>query len=426
MCRFLRMIYCNRTTQVEFAGKYRRSGRVFPRAASFLKWRSIPSFVGCIARSSQEILPFLIFFCLLRVLVLMILRSLLHLFGTTDRFGSYLSNNGPNSWAQSELSEMLLGAKKVLKDVSLSCVGCQITVRMFARCTLSSMPSTQGTTIGPDGHIHQLDGTPEKFIHCVLKINVSAQSFVDRLCDFKIYAISVLSYIGSVCAPDKATLKAEGPCPSVYDCWTVQCFSHQLTWRWFRVALVLTWLVPTLSASRPAIELPRVRTRSTKDLTRSWLPGCMTSLPSSHSAAPGKRNSLLPPWLVAPRMRSTLCVVWTAMANLMRYHRTRSRSLPKAYSATNYIHRILHDQSPYGPPMCWDRSAVIELRTSCTTCVACFSSWARCWFSANPLQGLCTAQRFHFEGDEQTCRVGCPDEPDSLSHYNERLFCMVF
>ena len=33
--------------------------------------------------------------------------------------------------------------------------------------------------------------------------------------------------------------------------------------------------------------------------------------------------------------------------------------------------------------------------------------------------GLCTAQRFHVEGDEQMCRVGCPDETDSLSHYNE-------
>ena len=29
--------------------------------------------------------------------------------------------------------------------------------------------------------------------------------------------------------------------------------------------------------------------------------------------------------------------------------------------------------------------------------------------------GLCTAQRFHTEGDEQRCRVGCPNEPDSLS-----------
>ena len=42
-----------------------------------------------------------------------------------------------------------------------------------------------------------------------MKINASTKSLVERLCDFKIFAISVLSFIGSVCAPDKATLKAE-------------------------------------------------------------------------------------------------------------------------------------------------------------------------------------------------------------------------
>ena len=41
-----------------------------------------------------------------------------------------------------------------------------------------------------------------------MKINASTKSLVERLCDFKINAISVLSFIGSVCAPDKATLKA--------------------------------------------------------------------------------------------------------------------------------------------------------------------------------------------------------------------------
>ena len=45
--------------------------------------------------------------------------------------------------------------------------------------------------------------------------------------------------------------------------------------------------------------------------------------------------------------------------------------------------------------------------------------------------GLCTAQRFRTEGDEQTCRVGCPNEPDSLSHYNEcpllkRMFVSIW
>ena len=42
-----------------------------------------------------------------------------------------------------------------------------------------------------------------------MKINASTKSLVERLCDFKIYAISVLSFSGSVCAPDNATLKAE-------------------------------------------------------------------------------------------------------------------------------------------------------------------------------------------------------------------------
>ena len=49
----------------------------------------------------------------------------------------------------------------------------------------------------------------EKFIQRVLKINASTKSLVERLCDFMIYAISVLGFIGSACALDKASLKAE-------------------------------------------------------------------------------------------------------------------------------------------------------------------------------------------------------------------------
>ena len=37
-----------------------------------------------------------------------------------------------------------------------------------------------------------------------MTINASTKSPVERLCDFKIYATSVLSFIGSVCDPDKA------------------------------------------------------------------------------------------------------------------------------------------------------------------------------------------------------------------------------
>ena len=79
----------------------------------------------------------------------------------------------------------------------------------FAKCRLFDMPNMLEQ---PLAHMDTfivglLPG--KKFTQRVMKINVSTKSLVERLCDFKIYAISVLSFIGSVCAPDNATLKAE-------------------------------------------------------------------------------------------------------------------------------------------------------------------------------------------------------------------------
>ena len=51
------------------------------------------------------------------------------------------------------------------------------------------------TMIGPDGHIHRWTA-PRKIIQRVVKINASTKSLVERLCDFKIYAVFVLGYIG--------------------------------------------------------------------------------------------------------------------------------------------------------------------------------------------------------------------------------------
>ena len=65
-----------------------------------------------------------------------------------------------------------------------------------------------GTMIGPDGYLHRWTAPRKKFVQRVVKINASTKSLVERLCDIQIYAISVLSFIGSVCAPDNATLKA--------------------------------------------------------------------------------------------------------------------------------------------------------------------------------------------------------------------------
>ena len=65
-----------------------------------------------------------------------------------------------------------------------------------------------GTMIGPDGYLHRWTA-PRMFYPARVENQCFYQSPVERLCDFKIYAIPVLRFIGSVCAPDKATLKAE-------------------------------------------------------------------------------------------------------------------------------------------------------------------------------------------------------------------------
>ena len=67
----------------------------------------------------------------------------------------------------------------------------------------------EGTMIGPEGSIHRWTAPRKKFVQRVLKIKASTKSLVQRLCDTKIYPLSVLRYVGSVSAPDLATLKAE-------------------------------------------------------------------------------------------------------------------------------------------------------------------------------------------------------------------------
>ena len=48
-----------------------------------------------------------------------------------------------------------------------------------------------------------------KIILRVLKINASTKSLVERLSDFKVFALSVLGNIGSISALDKAALTPE-------------------------------------------------------------------------------------------------------------------------------------------------------------------------------------------------------------------------
>ena len=224
-----------------------------------------------------------------------------------------------------------------------------------------------GTMIGPDGYIHRWTAPRKRFIQRVLKINASTKSLVERLCDFKIYAISVLSFIGSVCAPDKATLKAE---THALQCTTAGPYNA--------IPSNLLGGVGSVCGLGPDM----VGIHSISLAARYRVAACSTTLSQGlekiqaargHNSAP--IFALSPDWekeFLAPSMACSTANAFDLFAldrdgKLDEARRIRSRSLPLDFSVTSFLGRILLDISPYGPPKFWDQSVVIELRTSCTT-----------------------------------------------------------
>ena len=68
----------------------------------------------------------------------------------------------------------------------------------------------------------------------------------------------------------------------------------------------------------------------------------------------------------------------------------------------------MRDQSLYELPEFFDQSVVFALSRASRPGLIVGLLHTLCI-------GLCSAQRFHAEGGAQTCRVGCPDEPDSFT-----------
>ena len=121
------------------------------------------------------------------------------------------------------------------------------------------------TMIGPEGHAHRWMA-PRKNHSAHSKINASTKAWL-RDCATLIYALSVLGCVGSISAPDEATLKAEAHALQFTTAGPYNAISTNLLLCWFRV-WPWTRLGWALSASRPAIELPPVRPHSAKALRR--------------------------------------------------------------------------------------------------------------------------------------------------------------
>ena len=240
--------------------------------------------------------------------------------------------------------------------------------------------------IGPNGY-SPLDGTPKKIIQFVLQINASTKSMVE----FKIYALSVVSIQVSNAHLTKllSRFRPMPLCVQLQDGTSIDLLTF---WELAPcVALVMTWLVSTPPASQPAIELPRVRTRSTKGLRRCKLPARMSSHLSLHSAPSEKRTSVLP-----SMSRSTLESFSIVCREAVGYHNLAPRRITWA-------------------GLCWTnlltglQSAGIDQPLS--NCVHHCRPGLTLGFLRILCNVLCTAQRFHTEGDEPTCRIGVRMHP---------------
>ena len=168
------------------------------------------------------------------------------------------------------------------------------------------------------------------------------------------------------------------------------------------------------SVSLSAIELPRVRTRSSK----AW--GRFFALIFVLRSDWAKK-------FLAPSLARGAADAFTIVSCLDRNGKLddspqdkKQMAEPQHCFAGNFS-RTLPDKSLYVLQEFLDRSVAFALwRFSLHEfCVVCRPSWSHCWFLRILCNGFCTAQRFHTEGVEQMCRIGCLDEPDPLAHHNE-------
>ena len=65
-----------------------------------------------------------------------------------------------------------------------------------------------GAMIGPEGCLHRWTAPPFEFVRVCSRVKDSPTSLVERLMDYKFYALPILGFVGSLAAPDEATFRA--------------------------------------------------------------------------------------------------------------------------------------------------------------------------------------------------------------------------
>ena len=194
---------------------------------------------------------------------------------------------------------------------------------------------------------------------------------------------------------------------------TVQRYLLCHSWGWLRL-WTWSWFG---SHSISLAARYRVAARLAEVLKRSVLLKDTIALLSLLSPV-WEQEFLVPSMALTLRTHMILFVVWTVMTRLTKFHKTKSRK-----AATKLLLDKLHKQVFAGPLACRasgvtgpiNRHRVADILPHMKSVSRASRLGILVGFLRILCNGLCTAQRFHTEEHDHICRVGCSNEPDSLS-----------
>ena len=161
----------------------------------------------------------------------------------------------------------------------------------------------------------------------MFKITVCTTSLVERLCDFKIYSISVLSFIGCLCTPDKATTVAENHALQCTTSDLYNAMSSSFSGLAPFVAFVLIWWALYCISSAFRYRVPACSTTLSRCLEKiSTDRGHNCTLPfrcPSHL----QKSFLFFPGPLALRMNFILFVGWTVLTHSLKFRKKKKRKI---------------------------------------------------------------------------------------------------
>ena len=243
---------------------------------------------------------------------------------------------------------------------------------------------------------------------------------MERLCDFKIYALSVLGYIGSISAPDGATLKEEA---HASQCTTASPYDSIPTD--LRRAASVCGLRPDMLGIHTLSLAARFRTASDSGTLTNGLAKIQAAREYDNAPIFALRSEWKEKFL-KPSMAHSTMEAPAIVRRLDHYGKLDESPQDKKQKAATALLRDEFQKQDFAKPVSLRVSRILgpvsRFRIAQILPQMKLASRAsRPGLTVGFLRILCSGlcRRFHAEGEEQMCRIECPDEPDSLLHYNE-------